>query len=419
MMDPNKNLKNNNSASSEKQYSSNELQKDLNNLFDDSPAPQVSTPPKPKASKPVSTVVGRAFDMIEQQLLGDLEKQMKIDSSGTTEVIDKRSTLIGKSLTIIRKKVLGKTEEIEQAPKEPVPSPQMDNESAIKPSKKPIQSVIHPKKPPPESVVEKPKKNSESSKVEFRQKNISEQKITAQSKTKKSYQSDETEDDLFDEEGNITSDSETNEKLDKLKEELVYLASTFWGYCKQIFNALLIFLSKVAAILLKIGIALVAPINAVFSKILKLDKKIPETESVPVKNEIKAEEPVELVVKGSFDDMLNLNITFTDNYDVALYKRSGMTLTKSEESLIMMNALEAIKQCAEFTKDAPAITDGHYKNSRIHEVMASLTEDDIAMFLGYVKAKPKKYIGKIWKISETFATWLLNNAPMGKTKIRV
>ena len=112
--------------------------------------------------------------------------------------------------------------------------------------------------------------------------------------------------------------------------------------------------------------------------------------------------------------MIDLNITFTDNYDVAFYKKTALKITKAEEELMLINALESIKQCSDFTKDSPPIKDGFYKNQNISEMMGNVTDIHIFLFLGYVKSKPKKYIGKNWKISETFATWLLNNAPMAK-----
>ena len=120
---------------------------------------------------------------------------------------------------------------------------------------------------------------------------------------------------------------------------------------------------------------------------------------------------------ASFSDMLELNILFTDNMKKALYKKKpGMTqkLGAMEEDLIVSNALLAIAECAEFTAELPSPSTGIYAGKKIYDIMSNVNKDDVAIFLGFVKAYPGKYIGKEWKISETFATWLINNAPIAE-----
>lgn len=121
---------------------------------------------------------------------------------------------------------------------------------------------------------------------------------------------------------------------------------------------------------------------------------------------------------SNFSDMLELNIVFTDNMKKALYKKKpGLASTRMgamEEDLILSNALLAISECAEFTSELPNPASGLYAGQRIYDIMANVTKDDVAIFLGFVKAYPGKYIGKEWKISETFATWLINNAPIAE-----
>jgi len=135
--------------------------------------------------------------------------------------------------------------------------------------------------------------------------------------------------------------------------------------------------------------------------------------------EMEAPEPEPIQAKtSSFSDMLELNIQFTDNMKKALYKKKpGMTQTKlgaMEEDLIMSNALLAISECAEFTAELPSPASGLYAGKKIYDIMSNVNKDDVAIFLGFVKAYPGKYIGKEWKISETFATWLINNAPIAE-----
>lgn len=128
-------------------------------------------------------------------------------------------------------------------------------------------------------------------------------------------------------------------------------------------------------------------------------------------------EPVAAAKQAKFTDMIELNIVFTDNMKKPLYKKQqsmAQKLGAMEEDLIFSNALLAVSECAEFTADLPSPSTGLYAGQKIYDIMSNVTKDDVAIFLGFVKAFPGKYIGKEWKISETFATWLINNAPVAE-----
>jgi hypothetical protein len=121
---------------------------------------------------------------------------------------------------------------------------------------------------------------------------------------------------------------------------------------------------------------------------------------------------------ANFNDMLELNIIFMDNQRVPMYSlaqtRGTGRLGKLEEQFIMDNAMQAIRECAEFTNDLPTPVQGPYAHEPIRDIMEGVQAQDVGRFMAFVKAFPGKYIGKQWKISETFATWLLNNAPGAK-----
>lgn len=139
----------------------------------------------------------------------------------------------------------------------------------------------------------------------------------------------------------------------------------------------------------------------------------------PMEEEADAPPPPDINAKhANYSDMLELNIVFTDNMKKPLYKKKpNAPVTRMgamEEDLIMSNAILAINECAEFTLELPNPTTGLYAGQRIYDIMANVTKEDVAIFLGFVKAFPGKYIGKEWKISETFATWLINNAPISE-----
>ena len=140
--------------------------------------------------------------------------------------------------------------------------------------------------------------------------------------------------------------------------------------------------------------------------------------SEPQQEAVESEAPPAASAKqAKFTDMIELNIVFTDNMKKPLYKKQqtmAQKLGAMEEDLIFSNALLAISECAEFTADLPSPASGFYAGQKIYDIMSNVTKDDVAIFLGFVKAFPGKYIGKEWKVSETFATWLINNAPVAE-----
>ncbi len=58
-------------------------------------------------------------------------------------------------------------------------------------------------------------------------------------------------------------------------------------------------------------------------------------------------------------------------------------------------------------------TKGPYKGRNMYDVFKDADEYDLRSFFHFVNKFPGKYMGGTWKINETFATWVLNNAPPG------
>lgn len=241
---------------------------------------------------------------------------------------------------------------------------------------------------------------------------------------KKGGKSYETSDDGVDLFSGDTAE-EVSERLDELKSSVSTLLANF----KNTFSAIAL---KGAAILMK-PVGMMAGLAAKVANIpLKLMNKGISSLSSKMGASAKAlggndateaiqEEQVqeaqqEQVKLSNFNEMIELNIFFTDNYKKNLYnkpKNAGFKLSKMEEELIAGMAMEAIRECAEFTAELPPPASGMYEGTPVSQVMDNVTEQDLAVFLGFVKAFPGKYIGKSWKISETFATWLINNSPLG------
>jgi len=68
-----------------------------------------------------------------------------------------------------------------------------------------------------------------------------------------------------------------------------------------------------------------------------------------------------------------------------------------------------------FLKNDPSmnvkISGGKYKEGMVLNVMIKCTTDDIKDFLEYIVVRPQLYAGRVWKLSEIFATWLSGGAP--------
>jgi hypothetical protein len=68
-----------------------------------------------------------------------------------------------------------------------------------------------------------------------------------------------------------------------------------------------------------------------------------------------------------------------------------------------------------FTKNNPGmnekISTGRFTNKMVFETMMTNNRKDVSDFLDYIIARPLIYAGNSWKISEIFATWLVNGAP--------
>ncbi|MEK7435215.1 MAG: hypothetical protein AABZ74_18935 [Cyanobacteriota bacterium] len=238
-------------------------------------------------------------------------------------------------------------------------------------------------------------------------------------KSKETKRLEEDEDDYFNEDGSINDEKESAKtNIDELKSSVASLLGNFIATLVALFSKLGALLMKPISMAMNLLIKILnIPLNILNRFISSLSTKLGNKRKAlaPETIEEEAPPPPELK-KSAFTDMIELNIIFMDNYKKNLYnnqKTGAMKLSKSEENLIMSMAMEAIRECAEFTVELPAPVEGIYQGIPIYQVMENITEDDVRIFLGFVKAFPGKYIGKTWKMSETYATWLINNSPTG------
>lgn len=92
--------------------------------------------------------------------------------------------------------------------------------------------------------------------------------------------------------------------------------------------------------------------------------------------------------------------------------------TEELELEILHAMVEDIWTTAEILKDNQdipilfeKIEEGRYKGRTLLNVMQKATEADVKLFLWYILNYPAKYMGIPYNLNETFATWVISNAP--------
>jgi len=120
----------------------------------------------------------------------------------------------------------------------------------------------------------------------------------------------------------------------------------------------------------------------------------------------------------SFVDLQQINVEFTDNhnyplFDFSRYKNQRYPLSSAiVDPIATETALQAIRECAARASSIPPAMEGRYANIPLGQVLANIAEEDLQLFLQYVKVYPGNYVGRCLKISETFATWVVYGAPV-------
>lgn len=122
--------------------------------------------------------------------------------------------------------------------------------------------------------------------------------------------------------------------------------------------------------------------------------------------------------KISFLELAEKNIVFCDNRKRPLYSieqlRGKHGYTASEEviaPMIYANILTAFQEVAPKAKAIPTPQSGVYAGTPMDQVMENITEMEIMIFLNYVKRFPRGYVGKNFRITESFAGWVVSGTP--------
>lgn len=140
-------------------------------------------------------------------------------------------------------------------------------------------------------------------------------------------------------------------------------------------------------------------------------------------NHIQVGDMVETRIFSKFKDetilykLLSSDVSFKDNYREQMVNPRYIIHYDSKEflSLQLLLMADQIFETEEFTREGdifinPA-TEGQNIGKSIHDLFLNPDTADILDYLGFVAYFPRKYMGKDYKVNETYATWLLNNSP--------
>ena len=112
------------------------------------------------------------------------------------------------------------------------------------------------------------------------------------------------------------------------------------------------------------------------------------------------------------------NIIFTDNHKNPLYTmdqlRTAKGYTASSEvvkPLIMEKVYVAFREVAPKARGLPVPDKGRYSGRAMDDVLFNITEIDVAMFFDYVLRFPVGYVGKNYRLTESFAGWAVSGTP--------
>lgn len=130
--------------------------------------------------------------------------------------------------------------------------------------------------------------------------------------------------------------------------------------------------------------------------------------------------PIKNSITNIFNELAKLDILFLDNSKKEIKSKREMLLNSntSFETRTLELYTEEITSFYEELKDYDDTTftqkykSGPFKGLDMKSVFKQTTAYDLRSFFQFVKQFPGKYMGKAWKINETYATWILNNAPL-------
>ena len=131
--------------------------------------------------------------------------------------------------------------------------------------------------------------------------------------------------------------------------------------------------------------------------------------------------PATSVHKDKLQDIAARSITLTDVYDNHFFKPFMVfnDWTLIDEVVTMDSMINDVRFTGKYFKQQDSsmnqvITKGPYAGKKLLDLMMVAQTADLEEFFNYMIARPALYAGRTWKLSEVYATWLSEGAPMVK-----
>jgi hypothetical protein len=99
-----------------------------------------------------------------------------------------------------------------------------------------------------------------------------------------------------------------------------------------------------------------------------------------------------------------------------LFPADIFTLTREKETALLDSMISDIHYTGNVMMEQmpdqnQLIKGGLYDGKKLFDAMQAATRAELEQFLNYMIARPTKYAGHTWKISEIFATWMVSDTP--------
>lgn len=175
-----------------------------------------------------------------------------------------------------------------------------------------------------------------------------------------------------------------------------------------------------------IGSGRIAQADSLFACIIKLDKA---TDSLIPGDVIllKVNLPARNY-QSIFSELAFKKIQLQNSESQAFYSQADFFYTdnKQKEDSLYLIMLSDLSSSYEFLKTLTTLpdnvtskmTEGRYQGKTVLETMRDATKKDVESYLRFIMDFPGKYMSQPYKLNETFATWIINEAPLGPTEIK-
>lgn len=115
-----------------------------------------------------------------------------------------------------------------------------------------------------------------------------------------------------------------------------------------------------------------------------------------------------------------INLTAVD--ESQFYHAAELFTLDSQKERVLLDSMVAdIRYTGKVMKEQmdgqdQFVVDGLFDGKKLFDAMQSITVKDLNEFLKYMLARPEKYTGNVWKLSEVFATWVVGKTPQAIKK---